>query len=449
VTEKQKARLKETIQLIEQQCEKLKDIEREYAAEYNVLFDRHGAMESVKRWCDRTAKIIGERVSVAEAGKFQRLPTSLSALQGSRRFMDWLGQFDTFLVRLRQDICEHPDDPSYVELLEPRTIKSEEGGIAEEVQLPAYDVFLSYSSHDKDEARKIYGKVGQVGKKCFLAEKSILPGDTFTDKIRDALNASKEVWILLSPASIKSAWVTRERDIAWGLRKLIVPILLRCSHADLPDILKNTHAIDYHNIDSLISNFGPVHVGRASRQTSKRQTATFRTTTGHSSKVFNNVGDINVNPRITRKNIVNPGPEHVSPAQALEIKTRVLEIAELETKSGRKMMPGAWYNKLYKQFDITSYHLTPASRFDEVISWLQKQAVLIRPKLRRTDPEEWSKSLYKGIWSRAKELGMSKDQVHAFAGSVLQAGAPPSSLSELGERNLKTVYDALFRRPKQ
>jgi hypothetical protein len=195
---------------------------------------------------------------------------------------------------------------------------------------------------------------------------------------------------------------------------------------------------------SAIENRTLPHDDQDERRVTRRDRA-FNTTTGDKSTVINAARDVNYNPRITRKIVVQPGPEHVSSEQALEIRTRIVELAELEAKSGGKLNPGKWYNKLYEAFGVTSYLLTPAEHYADVIVWLQRQAALLRPKLRRTNNPEWRNSLYKGIWARARQVGMGKEEVHAFAGSVVGMDAAPESLSDLGERSLKQVHDALFR----
>jgi hypothetical protein len=152
--------------------------------------------------------------------------------------------FDTCLFRLIEDIEQNPNDPSFEKIVPAATSKGQ--GAAAVTSL--YDVFLSYSTQDKDEAREIHGAISKTGKKCFLAEKSLQPGDKFEEEIRNALEGSREVWILASPNSNKSAWVQREVAAAWALRKRIVPIMLRCGPADLPEILGGAHAIDYHRV---------------------------------------------------------------------------------------------------------------------------------------------------------------------------------------------------------
>ena len=155
---------------------------------------------------------------------------------------------DTYLIRLIEDIADHSDVVGFEELSEcatPQAAPAEGAGCKN-------DVFLSYSTHDKDKAREIHGALAKAGKNCFIAEKSLQPGDKFQDEIRDALEVAKEIWILVSPNSIRSAWVQREVAAAWALKKRTIPILLRCSPSDLPDFLADTHAIDYHKIGAHI-----------------------------------------------------------------------------------------------------------------------------------------------------------------------------------------------------
>jgi hypothetical protein len=117
-----------------------------------------------------------------------------------------------------------------------------------------YDVFLSYSSHNSTEARTVSDAIIGSGKRVFLAEKSIQPGHDFEDAIRKALRGSREVWLLVSPQSMKSEWVTTEWGAAWALEKKIIPILFRCDSNSLPDRLKRIHCVDFHCYNELIKS---------------------------------------------------------------------------------------------------------------------------------------------------------------------------------------------------
>ncbi len=121
----------------------------------------------------------------------------------------------------------------------------------------SYDVFLSYSERDEKSATLIRENVTAAGGRLFMAPKEISPGDDFAVTIRNALRHSRELWLLLSPHSIKSEWVTTEWGAAWVLEKRIVPILYRSDVTALPDRLRGIQSIDLHAIDDLVAKTFP------------------------------------------------------------------------------------------------------------------------------------------------------------------------------------------------
>src|ERR1051325_10108199 len=68
------------------------------------------------------------------------------------------------------------------------------------------DVFLSYASADQQEANLLFDAIINAGGKVFLAAKSLRPGDDFAEEIRKALWASHQLWLLVSPNSLRSDW---------------------------------------------------------------------------------------------------------------------------------------------------------------------------------------------------------------------------------------------------
>ncbi len=114
-----------------------------------------------------------------------------------------------------------------------------------------FDLFISYSTRDSKAAKKINDIAETNGLTCFLAEKDLKGGDEWADRIRDALNNSREVVILVTPNSIKSFWVQRELTAAWVLYKRSTPILLNCTEKDLPDLVQSKHYRKFRDVDKL------------------------------------------------------------------------------------------------------------------------------------------------------------------------------------------------------
>ena len=76
-----------------------------------------------------------------------------------------------------------------------------------------YDVFISYSSKDKDFARLLDKKLRATGLKPFFDDRDIPWGGSIPLSIENALDNSKNLIIILSPDAVESEWVDLERCI--------------------------------------------------------------------------------------------------------------------------------------------------------------------------------------------------------------------------------------------
>jgi hypothetical protein len=109
----------------------------------------------------------------------------------------------------------------------------------------AYDLFLSFSSRNKDQAREVYADAIALGLRVFMDEREVAPGEEFSEVIRAALVGSREMALLATTDSMASEWVTTEWGAAWALRRKITPILYRCDTNALPERLRQKQAIDF------------------------------------------------------------------------------------------------------------------------------------------------------------------------------------------------------------
>lgn len=116
-----------------------------------------------------------------------------------------------------------------------------------------YDVFLSYSSRDKDEARQVCSFLEKKGVTVFLAEKSIKPSSKWETTVRDALRNSRLLCLLATPNSLHSEWVITEWGAAWAFDIPILPLLFQCSANDLPERLRSYQALNYHEMSEIIA----------------------------------------------------------------------------------------------------------------------------------------------------------------------------------------------------
>jgi hypothetical protein len=134
------------------------------------------------------------------------------------------------------------------------TVQSSQGsfGVQEPKPTKAFDVFISFSSEDGEEANQLYQSIVAAGGRAFLSMKQISPGHDFSEEIRAALRSSGELWLLVSPNSLKKEWVLTEWGAAWVLKKKIIPILHRCAPDSLPLRLRSLQAVDFYKHSKLV-----------------------------------------------------------------------------------------------------------------------------------------------------------------------------------------------------
>lgn len=158
--------------------------------------------------------------------------------------------------------------------------------------------------------------------------------------------------------------------------------------------------------------------------------------------------DVNINKRETIRNEFTPGPEHITAAQARSLQKLVDKATEIEEKAGadRGKAFAKWWSLLKNQYNVPNYQAIPAHLGEHAIAWLKQRIAIMRPKLRRNDNASWRNEHYTGIYAKARELGISKGEVYAIAADRL--GVRVTSLTKLGEQNLKHLYQIVMAMKK-
>jgi len=154
-------------------------------------------------------------------------------------------------------------------------------------------------------------------------------------------------------------------------------------------------------------------------------------------------GDIKTEKIIHRTEVVYDKDIHISAEQALDIRDHIQKLAS--ELSGNRNGFSLAYNSFYRHFKITSYKTLPKEQFDEAIEWLNKQIAINRNKLKKNNPEQWRKDMYKSIHARANQLGID---IHNLANDVFHPKKQIISLSELSDLRLKKLYQVVFSIPQ-
>ncbi len=88
------------------------------------------------------------------------------------------------------------------------------------------EVFISYSSKDKDKARLLGANLRRDGFTVWRDREGLNPGGQFQIELEQALRRADVVLALFSKASYESEWVRNELLFAKDNRKVIVPLML-------------------------------------------------------------------------------------------------------------------------------------------------------------------------------------------------------------------------------
>src|SRR5436305_2808607 len=89
-----------------------------------------------------------------------------------------------------------------------------------------YQVFVSHATADKWIAKLICEKIEATGATSFRDDRDIEGGDDIPEEIRRQIKQSKEIVVLLTPASVERQWVTLEVGAAWGWSKRVRIVVL-------------------------------------------------------------------------------------------------------------------------------------------------------------------------------------------------------------------------------
>ncbi len=108
----------------------------------------------------------------------------------------------------------------------------------------AADVFISYSSEDKDRIDPIVRLVRAMKKDSVFQDfMSIRPGQKWADEIMNALRHCRTVLVFWCEHSAASEWVRQEYEAGISANKEVIPILL--DDTDVPTPLRAYQWLDF------------------------------------------------------------------------------------------------------------------------------------------------------------------------------------------------------------
>ena len=109
-----------------------------------------------------------------------------------------------------------------------------------------HDVFISYSTKNKNVADAIVSDFEQHGIKCWYAPRDILPGEEWVTAITNALEGSRALVLIFTDESNNSRQVMNEIAVAFNAGITIVPFRLTDEQmsSELEYYLTRVHWLD-------------------------------------------------------------------------------------------------------------------------------------------------------------------------------------------------------------
>lgn len=112
-----------------------------------------------------------------------------------------------------------------------------------------HTVFISHAAADRDLADYLARDLEAQGLSVW-SDRSIRPGENLLEAIEKGLRQAEFFILLISPASLKSEWVSFEAGVALSRdpvspRRRLLPVLIRgVNRSSLPAVLSQLNAIE-------------------------------------------------------------------------------------------------------------------------------------------------------------------------------------------------------------
>ena len=322
------------------------------------------------------------------------------------------------------------------------------------------DFFISYNKADTLWVDGLGNWLDQALFTSVSQSQDFVAGSNFVSEMNAALECAKRFIAVASPDYFAAQFPEAEwtaafaRDPTGAQRTLI---LVRVRECKIPALLKPLVYIDLVGLNHIQARerfIAEIKASLADKRVPQRRRPPARTEPTIGNPTDNQIhqeahgnGNVQVGrdyirtEKHTIRNVIQPGPEHITDEQAVQIKAMIDDLAEIDVSAGRPDSHGEWYSRLYRNFPCrNSYHLIYREDFPAVMTYLSREAAKARPKLRRTNNEEWRRRFTRAIWAQAGSLGMSHEEVHQLATERLKLKKPLRSLNELGEQNLERFY---------
>lgn len=128
------------------------------------------------------------------------------------------------------------------------------------------NVFISYSSATRDQARQLANQLTALNYSVWW-DNSLIPAGSYSDEIKQHLNAANAIIVIWSAEAAQSLWVKSEATHAAKQEKLINTHVSGLNVVDgIPRPFEQTHSVPVTNIGAIVETLRKLKVPRGARQ---------------------------------------------------------------------------------------------------------------------------------------------------------------------------------------
>jgi hypothetical protein len=162
---------------------------------------------------------------------------------------------------------------------------------------------------------------------------------------------------------------------------------------------------------------------------------------GRGNKVVVAGRDVIHTERVIRRVGFAPNERHITAEQRDAIRALIGEVAVHFARADGKPNFAVAHRMLQREFNVISYVLLQRDRFEDAVAFLKRQRAASRWRMSRSPSPGHATQLYRAVFSRASVLGWDREQVYAFATEKLGLEKPLTSLSQLGVKQVRSLFD--------
>jgi hypothetical protein len=145
------------------------------------------------------------------------------------------------------------------------------------------------------------------------------------------------------------------------------------------------------------------------------------------------------------KNVVEPPPGSVSPAELQQIQAWIEELAEETVGKSRNDAYAMWGSRFKNKFKVAKREQLPSIRMSEVEQWHKQQRAIQTRGLKSKAPDEFRSKRIAAIKAARRQMGVSNETYYPALAKRFRIKKEFASLKNLTKRDLERFCTMVMR----